>query len=190
MQMMFAVMFLIMIVVTMTYGSKTTNDDIASKSSAVAWQMAAWHNAAVDLCVYNPSSCLGGVLSPRSALNQAFQNGQAFNSGSYVSVYDPVSNRVLTYLAGHYQRAGITSASVASAMTDTFLSPSNEVGVFDGSKIQPFRPYWLVHSPNDDPNIIAAPIPLNSSFGGQTIPKDVPVILARICELRPNTPCS
>jgi len=185
--MMFAVMFIVMLVATMTFTAKDTNDDIDSKSNAVAWQMSAWHRAAVDKCIY--SMCVSGVISPYSNLNEALRGGQAFTNGSFITVHDPSTKTLLTYLAGNYQRAGITSASVSGALSKTLLGPSNEVGVFDGSIIVPFRPYWLVYSPND-PVSVPHPIPLNNPFAGQTIPKGVPVIMSRLCDFMPVTSCS
>jgi hypothetical protein len=186
MQIMFALTFILMLVASMTSLATRTNENLASTSDSVAWQMTAWHRAAVDLCAR--TTCPGGMVDPFEYLNEGLKNGQAFRNGSFISVHEPTTRQVVTFLSGSYQRSGLGYASISGALSQTLTGPSNDIGTYDGSVIVPFRPFWMVHSPND-PDTTPHPIALSSPFAGRTIPVGSPVILSRLCEFMPVNIC-
>jgi hypothetical protein len=132
--------------------------------------------------------CATGDVAPYDYLNEGLRNGQAFRNGSFITVHDPSTKTLLTFLSGTYQRAGLGYASIAGALSRTLLGPSNEIGTFNGNIIVPFRPYWLIHSPGD-PETTPHPIIIGSSFGGRTIPIGTPVIMSKLCDFMPVTNC-
>lgn len=177
MQLMFVLTFMIMLATSMVSVSKRSSEDLASKADGVARQMEAWHRAAREMCLH--AGCGGGLVAPYSFLPQDLRNGQAFQNGSYVTLYDSTNKLVLTFLSGNYQRAGLGYGPIAAALGETLDGPTNEIGTFNGSVIMPLRPLWRIHAPGE-PAPPQSPIALNSPFAGHTIPVGTPVILSRI----------
>lgn len=175
MQIMYALTFIIMIFTSMVSLAHRDSAELESKSDAVAWQMTAWHRAAVDMC--KATTCTTGILSPFNYLSEPLRNGKAFTNGAFVAVYNAPNRTLLTFMSGKYQRADLSYGSVAAALSETLDDPSNEIGTFNGSVIVPFRPLWQIYIPGraDSP---ATPTPLSGSFAGNTVPIGSPVMLS------------
>ena len=171
MQIAYIMAFLVtLFVVTLTQG-RDTAEMVDNDAGAAAQHMAMWHAAATRLCA--ETACAGGVVNAVARLPPQVAAGSAFASGNFISRYDNVNNRIVTYMRSPGAGRGTaTYGRVAAGLQDLTkrLGETSHTGTWN----LPTRRVSFGNSPNGTaPKDMVLPSP----FMGATIPDGSPVIV-------------